>query len=182
MRIHYYGFRYYDPVTGRWPSRDPIGEWGGLNLYAMAGNSPVNWIDVLGLILCCIDGAEEEIDCAGLLAEIAEMQRRRDGIQDWIDDEMESNRQAQNLTASDGLRAGGNGVGIGALGWSAATGNLPGVGVSLVGMGLVAAADVVDAIDNASPYPPMMDTMWDSRDNLDDTIESLEGALPSCCE
>ena len=22
----YYGYRYYDPVTGRWPSRDPIGE------------------------------------------------------------------------------------------------------------------------------------------------------------
>jgi RHS repeat-associated protein len=25
--MFYYGFRYYDPVTGRWPSRDPIGEW-----------------------------------------------------------------------------------------------------------------------------------------------------------
>ena len=22
----YYGYRYYDPLTGRWPSRDPIGE------------------------------------------------------------------------------------------------------------------------------------------------------------
>jgi RHS repeat-associated protein len=22
----YYGYRYYDPVTGRWPNRDPIGE------------------------------------------------------------------------------------------------------------------------------------------------------------
>ncbi|MEM7790417.1 MAG: RHS repeat-associated core domain-containing protein [Verrucomicrobiota bacterium] len=25
---YYYGFRYYDPVTGRWPNRDPIGEQG----------------------------------------------------------------------------------------------------------------------------------------------------------
>gem|GEM_PF-2153178 len=25
---YYYGFRYYDPVTGRWPNRDPIGEYG----------------------------------------------------------------------------------------------------------------------------------------------------------
>jgi len=25
----YYGYRWYDPVTGRWPSRDPIGEKGG---------------------------------------------------------------------------------------------------------------------------------------------------------
>ncbi|MCC5788863.1 MAG: RHS repeat-associated core domain-containing protein [Opitutales bacterium] len=44
-----YGFRYYDPETGRWPSRDPIGERGGLNLYAMVGNNPVNAWDVLGL-------------------------------------------------------------------------------------------------------------------------------------
>jgi len=34
-----YGFRYYDPVTGRWPSRDLIGENGGLNLYGMVGNA-----------------------------------------------------------------------------------------------------------------------------------------------
>ncbi|MBB5350675.1 RHS repeat-associated protein [Haloferula luteola] len=25
----YYGYRYYDPVTGRWPARDPIEERGG---------------------------------------------------------------------------------------------------------------------------------------------------------
>ena len=44
----YYGYRYYDPLTGRWPSRDPIEEWGGLNLYGFVGNDGVNWIDVLG--------------------------------------------------------------------------------------------------------------------------------------
>jgi len=27
--LYYYGYRYYDPATGRWPSRDPIGEMGG---------------------------------------------------------------------------------------------------------------------------------------------------------
>ena len=26
--LYYYGYRYYDPVTGRWPSRDPLGEMG----------------------------------------------------------------------------------------------------------------------------------------------------------
>jgi len=55
--MYYYGFRYYDPVTGRWPSRDPIGERGGLNLYAMVGNNPIRWIDYLGLTGsdCCGD-------------------------------------------------------------------------------------------------------------------------------
>jgi len=44
----YYGYRYYDPVTGRWPSRDPIEEEGGLNLYGFVGNDGVNDVDVLG--------------------------------------------------------------------------------------------------------------------------------------
>ena len=47
--VSYYGFRYYDPVTGRWPSRDPIEEQGGLNLYGMVGNDALNLIDVVGL-------------------------------------------------------------------------------------------------------------------------------------
>jgi RHS repeat-associated protein len=45
-----YGYRYYDPVTGRWPSRDPIGEEGGINLYGFVGNDGINWLDILGLI------------------------------------------------------------------------------------------------------------------------------------
>jgi RHS repeat-associated protein len=44
----YYGYRYYAPVWGRWVSRDPIGERGGLNLYGMVGNDAVNWVDYLG--------------------------------------------------------------------------------------------------------------------------------------
>jgi RHS repeat-associated protein len=47
--FYYYGYRYYDPVTGRWPSRDPIEEWGGLNLYGFGVNSGINNIDYLGL-------------------------------------------------------------------------------------------------------------------------------------
>jgi RHS repeat-associated protein len=45
---YYYGFRYYDPGTGRWPSRDPLQEGGGNNLYRFTWNNPLNWIDVLG--------------------------------------------------------------------------------------------------------------------------------------
>lgn len=46
--LYYYGYRYYDPVTGRWPSRDPIEEEGGINLYGFVGNNGVNQWDVLG--------------------------------------------------------------------------------------------------------------------------------------
>jgi RHS repeat-associated protein len=64
-----YLYRYMDPLTGRWPSRDPIGEegWksrsfskvligeeGGLNLYGFVGNGPIDDLDYLGL---------EEVKC-----------------------------------------------------------------------------------------------------------------------
>lgn len=48
-RVSCYGYRYYDPKTGRWPSRDPIGEEGGINLYGFVGNDGVNRWDLLGL-------------------------------------------------------------------------------------------------------------------------------------
>ena len=47
-RVSCYGYRYYDPETGRWPSRDPIGEVGGINLYGFVGNDGVNQWDILG--------------------------------------------------------------------------------------------------------------------------------------
>jgi RHS repeat-associated protein len=47
--MYYYGFRYYDSRTGRWPSRDPIGENGGINIYAMVLNNPIHLVDYLGL-------------------------------------------------------------------------------------------------------------------------------------
>ena len=46
--VTYYLYRHYDPVTGRWPSRDPIEEVGGINLYGFVGNDPVRRLDFLG--------------------------------------------------------------------------------------------------------------------------------------
>lgn len=48
--LYYYGYRYYLPEIGRWLSRDPIGEEGGLNLYSFLHNSSINTFDPLGLI------------------------------------------------------------------------------------------------------------------------------------
>jgi RHS repeat-associated protein len=46
--LYYYGYRFYDPVTGRWPSRDPIEEEGGVNLYGFVENRPLSSVDFLG--------------------------------------------------------------------------------------------------------------------------------------
>jgi RHS repeat-associated protein len=45
----YYGYRYFSPGLGRWLSRDPIEEQGGLNLYGVVGNDAINQVDVLGM-------------------------------------------------------------------------------------------------------------------------------------
>jgi RHS repeat-associated protein len=45
----YYGYRYYQPQTGRWLSRDPIEEHGGANLYGYGLNDPPHFLDLLGL-------------------------------------------------------------------------------------------------------------------------------------
>ena len=41
--------RWYEPMTGKWHSNDPIGISGGLNQYVFCGNNPVNFSDPRGL-------------------------------------------------------------------------------------------------------------------------------------
>ncbi len=45
----YFRARWYDPVTARFISKDPIGIAGGHNQYAAFGNNPINRTDSLGL-------------------------------------------------------------------------------------------------------------------------------------
>ena len=40
---------FYNPSTGRWLSRDPLGERGGANLHGFVDNNPANRFDALGL-------------------------------------------------------------------------------------------------------------------------------------
>jgi RHS repeat-associated protein len=56
--LYYYGYRWYDPLTGRWPSRDPIEEEGGLNLYGFVGNDGIRFFDFLGLV-----SSEDTAEC-----------------------------------------------------------------------------------------------------------------------
>ena len=69
--LYYYGYRFYDPLTQRWPNRDPLGEPGfevarrgrarlvadGPNLYAFVRNDPIDRTDFLGLYGSSIDNA-----------------------------------------------------------------------------------------------------------------------------
>lgn len=44
-----FGARDYDPSTGRWTAKDPLGFGGGqANLYAYVGNDPLNFVDPSG--------------------------------------------------------------------------------------------------------------------------------------
>jgi len=44
------GWSFYNPSTGRWLSRDPIGEQGGMNLVGIVKNEPIAKFDRFGLI------------------------------------------------------------------------------------------------------------------------------------
>ena len=48
LDLVYYNFRHYSPALGRFLSRDPIAEQGGLNLYAFVRNNPNAFFDEVG--------------------------------------------------------------------------------------------------------------------------------------
>ena len=52
-----YAYRYYSTDLGRWISRDPLGEKGGMNVYGFVGNATINEYDIFGLApqVCGID-------------------------------------------------------------------------------------------------------------------------------
>jgi len=47
--LDYFGFRFYASWLGRWTSSDPIGVFGGINLYRYCSNKPISLKDPNGL-------------------------------------------------------------------------------------------------------------------------------------
>ncbi len=47
--VYFYRARYYSPKFQRFISEDPVGIYGGINLYAYVGNGPTNFSDPYGL-------------------------------------------------------------------------------------------------------------------------------------
>ena len=52
LDLIYYNYRHYSPALGRWLSRDPIEEQGGLNLYAFCKNNGIFYADRRGYVPC----------------------------------------------------------------------------------------------------------------------------------
>jgi len=78
-------FRAYDPFSGRWLSRDPVGEFvGGINLYAFEDEDPVYKIDptgtqgIPGAIVGALSGA-----AGGLVGTIANEAGSCKGLNPW---------------------------------------------------------------------------------------------------
>jgi RHS repeat-associated protein len=82
--VAYYGYRYYDPKTGRWPSRDPIEEEGGINMYAFVGNDGIAQVDFLGLRHCDALSDEGNMDWSLETLDIEDLADTLDGDHDDI--------------------------------------------------------------------------------------------------
>jgi RHS repeat-associated protein len=56
-KLYYMRARWYDPVTRRFISQDPLGLAAGINQYAFAGGDPINASDPSGMDFCSEDDA-----------------------------------------------------------------------------------------------------------------------------
>jgi len=124
-RVADYGYRYYDPLTGRWPSRDPIEEDGGANLYGFVLNASIDVADLLGLT----DGRCEVVYFVGHNSEV------ETALEDWNKNRIYPSAASGNgcwRDFSNGTIGIGNGfVGncvAGGIGWSDDSGGIGGNG------------------------------------------------------
>jgi RHS repeat-associated protein len=84
--LYYYGYRFYDPETGRWPSRDPIQELGGLNLYGFLRNNSIGKWDYLGMVELDEDDKKALAECNTRLTE-GKKNEKVAGLLKMFDDE-----------------------------------------------------------------------------------------------
>jgi RHS repeat-associated protein len=71
--LYYYRARYYDPATGRFLQKDPIGVLNNINLYPYTRNNSTNLVDPLGLIETTVDAAIRNAIGRGNTRELQEL-------------------------------------------------------------------------------------------------------------
>ncbi len=71
--LYYLRARYYDPTTGRFLQKDPIGVLNNVNLYPYARNNSTNLVDPLGLIETTVDAAIRNAIARGNTRELQEL-------------------------------------------------------------------------------------------------------------
>ena len=80
--------RWYDAVTGRWLSKDPIGLNGGINLYVFCENVPSCFIDPIGfsrVVISSVGGEKNELNNPSLDTFKKTIQNMRDkSIQELV--------------------------------------------------------------------------------------------------
>jgi len=108
----YYGYRYFDPSTGRWINRDPVQERGGIDLYTFLNNNALIHVDKLGL---CIAG-ERRCKCLKKVTPYAESPELLDAVADmkgaW--DTAETVGTIQNVAGGSAAGVAGDVDGVGA--------------------------------------------------------------------
>ena len=69
--LYHFRARWYNPETGRWLSKDPIGIAGGLNQYVFCDNNPVNFTDPYGQSWSGFwDGVADALAVVGVVATV----------------------------------------------------------------------------------------------------------------
>ena len=79
--LHYNFLRYYEPDAGRFVNQDPIGLWGGDNLYRFSSNIQI-WIDPLGLACIPNPNRKNDEDLARRIDKLSDnlTEKNRDGF------------------------------------------------------------------------------------------------------
>lgn len=150
-----FGFRWYDPTTGRWTQRDPIGVAGGVNVYSYVGGNPANFGDSSGL----------ERSPFGLDFTTGSIPSRAAGSMN-----LETNDVADGIAVVNSFINGGTEAVLDdpalelvggfcqvVIGGTASWCGLPELGVPVMGYGMSNMADAISRISGGGPYNPARD-------------------------
>jgi insecticidal toxin complex protein TccC len=101
----YYGWRYYQPNSGRWLSADPGGLVDGINLFRFCQNNPVNIIDTDGKG-CVSSKAQADPDNPLVKSLGHARENLKNGIQPSVSQHLQDRKTMTALVASENSRKG----------------------------------------------------------------------------